>query len=424
MTNPSADEQIWPPATGTDPEQCPVHNGSIPLYGPRFQQDPARLYREMRNQYGPVAPIELEGGLPAWLVLGYREIHQVETNPELFARDTRRWNSWDRVPENWSLLPFVGYQPSLMFTEGAEHQRRTGAIGAALDATDQFELRQLCEGVADRLIDGFAGSGSADLMGQFAHPMPLYVMARLFGLSEAEAAPLMQDLTDTVASDDGIAAHQRINDRMVRLVERKREWPGADVPSRMLAHSAGLTAEEIVQDLLVVLTAAQQPVAYWIGNALRLMLTEEKFAITLAGGRRSVGQALNEVLWEDTPTQNFIGRFASRDTQLGGHRIQTGDMLVLGFAGANTDPQVRPDAYSDSVGNHAHMSFGHGEHGCPHPGPEIGAEIARTAIEVLLDRLPDVDLVGEPDDLTWLPSVWMRGLSALPVEFSAGNVAG
>lgn len=423
MSSPQAHEDIWPPADAAN-EGCPAHGDTVALYGPRFQQDPSRLYRNMRAEHGPVAPITLEGGVSAWLVLGYREIHQVETNPELFARDTRRWNAWDRVPEDWPLLPFVGYQPSVMFAEGVEHQRRAGAIGEALDAVDQFELRSLCERIADELIDQFVGTGEADLMAQFAHPMPLFVMAQLFGFGADEAASLMQDLTDTVASDDGMAAHQRINDRMRALIERKKAQPGADVPSRLLAHEAGFSDDEIVQDLLVVLTAAQQPTAYWIGNAIRLMLTDERFAVTFSGGRRSVGQALNEVLWEDTPTQNFIGRFASRDTQLGGQHIRTGDMLVLSFAAANTDPQVRPDSYNDSMGNHAHMSFGHGEHSCLHPGPEVGSIISRTAIEVLLDRLPDVELDASPDALVWLPSVWMRGLTALPVAFTGGQPSG
>lgn len=33
---------------------------------------------------------------------------------------------------------------------------------------------------------------------------------------------------------------------------------------------------------------------------------------------------MNEVLWEDTPTQNVAGRWASRNTQLGGRRIRAG----------------------------------------------------------------------------------------------------
>ena len=424
MSSPQAHEDIWPTADPAPQGGCPAGDGAIALYGPRFQQNPGELYRNMRAEHGPVAPVTLEGGVPAWLVLGYREIHHVESNPELFARDTRRWNGWHLVSDDWALMPWVGYQPSVMFAEGAEHRRRAGAIGEALAAADEFELRTLCERIADQLIDEFVGAGQVDLMSRFAHPMPLFVMAALFGFGADEAAPLMQDLTDTVASDDGMAAHQRIVDRMRALIERKKQQPGADVPSRLLMTDAGFTDDEIVQDLLVVLTAAQQPTAYWIGNAIRLMLTDQRFAVTLSGGRRSVGQALNEVLWEDTPTQNFIGRFATRDTELGGKMIRTGDMLVMGFAGANTDPQIRPDSYNDSMGNHAHMSFGHGEHSCLQPGPEIGSIISSTAIEVLLDRLPDIALSVHPDELVWLPSVWMRGLTALPVEFTAGQPSG
>jgi hypothetical protein len=37
---------------------------------------------------------------------------------------------------------------------------------------------------------------------------------------------------------------------------------------------------------------------------------------------------------------------------------------------------------------------------------------------VLLDRVPDVTLAVPPEDLRWRPSLWMRGLFSLPVEFA------
>ncbi len=390
------------------------------LYGAGLSDDPARLYREMRAQHGPVAPILLDGDVPGWFVLGYRELHQVTSNPELFARDSRRWHAWANIPEGWPLMPFVGHQPSVMFAEGQEHRRRAGAISEALTAIDQFELRQICERLADGLIDEFAGSGEADLMVHYAARLPLLVIAELFGFPHTEVPELSADIAASLNEDEGaIAAHQRVAARLQRLVKAKRARPGADVPSRLLAHRAGLAQEEVVMDLLVLMAAAQQPTANWIGNTLRLMLTDDRFAVSLSGGRRSVGQALNEVLWHDTPTQNFIGRWAVRDTQLGGRRIRTGDLLILGLAAANTDPQVQPDfEEAGSDGNQAHMSFSHGEHACPYPAPEIAEVIAKAAVEVLLDRLPDVVLAVPAGELAWHPSVWMRGLVGLPVEFT------
>jgi cytochrome P450 len=84
---------------------------------------------------------------------------------------------------------------------------------------------------------------------------------------------------------------------------------------------------------------------------------------------------------------------------------------------------VRPDLSAGPVGNEAHMSFGHGEHGCPYPAPEVAEVIARTTVEVLLDRLPDLELAVPAETLVWRPSVWMRGLDRLPVTFTPTYVA-
>jgi cytochrome P450 len=412
-------------SAGAAASGCPVHPGAVALYGPRFQNDPAQLYRKIRREHGPVAPVLLEGDVPGWLVLGYREVHQVTSNPQMFGRDSRRWHAWEIIPDDWSLLPYVAYQPTVLFTEGTEHQRRAGVISDALSGITQYELGSLCERVADSLIDQFAGRGEADLVADYAVQIPLLVIAKLYGMADADMPEIVKDVALSLdEGDEAVKAHQRTVARMRQLVQERTANPRSDVPSNMISHPAGLSEDEIVIDLLMVLAAALGPTGNWIGNTLRLMLTDDRFAVNLAGGRSSVGQALNEVLWEDTPTQNFIGRWAVQDTTLGGQLIRKGDLLILGLAAANGDPQVRPDSYDGSGGNHAHMSFGHGEHRCPFPAPEIAERIAESAVEVLLDRLPDVNLAVAPEALVWRPSVWMRGLFSLPVEFTPALPAG
>jgi len=404
--------------TNPQPACDPLAESRIPLYGPQFQRESADLYAVMRHEHGPVAPVLLDGDVPAWLVLGYREVQYVVSSPEVFGRDSRRWNAWDRVPPDWPLLPLVGYQPTMMFAEGAEHQRRAEALDDALADVDQFALRAQAQQVADRLIDTFAGAGEADLIAQYADRVPLPVVARMIGVPDAETADLVREVNRTHAAGEGANdAYARVREKVRRLVESKRQAPASDVTSRLMAHDAALADEEITEDLLHLMNAGQLPTAYWIGNTLRLMLTDDRFAMTLSGGRQSVGQALNEVLWEDTPTQNFPGRFATCDLRLGGRQIRKGDLLILGLAAANHDPLVRPDRRM-SVGNQAYMSFSSGEHRCPHAAQEIAGVIAEAAIEVLLDRLPDVVLAVPADALTWRPSPLFRGLSALPAKFT------
>ncbi|MFE9427232.1 cytochrome P450 [Kitasatospora sp. NPDC006697] len=412
------------PAT-TPPPGCPAHRGAVPLYGPRFQTDPGQVYREMRAEHGPVAPVELPGGVLAWLVIGYRELQLVTGQPKLFGRDSSRWHAWPSIPADWPLRPMMAPVPSLLYTEGGEHQRRAGAVADALAGIDPYELKTQSERVADRLIDEFAGRGEADLVAEFAHRMPLLVLCWALGLDSVQVPVLIQGLLDML--DGGADAQQgaaTLLAVMAELVEAKRARPGADLTSRLLVHPAGLSDDEVIRDLRVLLIAGHQPTAYWIASALRLMLTDDRFAASLSGGRRSVAQALTEALWEDTPTQNFAGRWAVRDTQLAGQRIAAGDLVLLGFAGANGDPAVRQADGSPPEGNRAHLSFSHGEHRCPFPAQEAAEVIAGTAIEVLLDRLPDLGLAVAEHALVWRPSPWVRALVSLPVGFTPATNTG
>nr|WP_330091111.1 cytochrome P450 [Nocardiopsis sp. CT-R113] len=396
-----------------------INTNPIPLYGDRFQTDPVGLYREMRETHGPVVPILLAGNVPAWLVIGYRELHQVATNSDVFARSTRHWNAWGRVPEGWPMTPIINQIPSILYSDGEEHRRRARAISAALEAVDRHELRTVTTRMADRLVDGFCTSTGADLRQVYTSRLAGLVVGWTFGLDDAEGERLSSLITALVDADEDSAKAQGETFALLsELAASRAARPGHDVPSRMFAHPAGYTPQEIVEDLLVVLAAATQNVGEWLGNSLRLVLTDDRFAASVFGARSSVREALNEVLWEDTPCQVQPARFPTQDVELGGKLLRRGDMVLLGLAGANHDRQVHQGAAASHGGNHAHLSFSRGEHGCPYPAQEIAEIITTVGVEVLMDRLPDIELAVAPDEVRWRHSPWMRGVVSLPVHFS------
>ncbi|GHB73465.1 cytochrome P450 [Streptomyces viridiviolaceus] len=392
----------------------------VPLSGSRFQNEPAALYREMRLEHGPVVPVVLDGGIPAWLVLGYRELHQLTGDTVLFSRDSGLWNQRSAIPDDWPLLPIILRRIPLGDAPSAAGLRERAAVSSgALEDVDLFELRGLTERFADELIDTVCGTGEADLVADYAMRLPLQIIAALCGFTDEQGPGLVTALNDLL---DG---QERANDGLTHLVTSatellaaRRARPADDMASWMVGHGNGLSDQEIVESILEIAVVAHQSTADWIGNSLRLMLTDERFAASLFGGRSSVAQAMSEVLWEETPLQNWSGRWASRDTYLGGRQIRAGDLLLLGLQGANHDPHVRTPGAAQSGGNNAHFSFSHGEHRCPFRAQEMAEIIAGTAIEVILDRLPDVDLAVPADSLTYRPSPWMRGLTALPVKFT------
>ncbi|WUI52082.1 cytochrome P450 [Streptomyces sp. NBC_00414] len=383
------------------------------------------LYRELRREFGAVAPVLLDADIPAWLVLGYRELHQVTGDSVLFSRDSGLWNQWDRVPDDWPMLPMIGRgHSSVLHTVGERHRARAAVIGGALEAVDPYELRALVERLADELLDEVCAKGETDLVAQYAALLPVRVLATLYGFADEQGPGLVAALNDMVdGHEDALAGQLHVAASMARLVADRAVRPADDVVSRMLASGRtasgpALTHEEIAKDLIVMLAAGHQPTAGWIGNSLRLMLTDARFAASLFGGRRSVAEAMNEVLWEDTPTQNVAGRWAARDARLGGRAVRAGDLLLLGIQAANHDPQVRTHGTALPGGNGAHFSFGHGEHRCPFPAQEIAEVVARTAVEVVLDRLPDLDLAVPAASLTRRPSPWLGTLTTLPVRFT------
>lgn len=392
----------------------------IPLFGPRFLNDPQGLYREMRRDHGPVVPVELPGGIPAWLVIGYRELHQVTNDSELFPRDAARWNQWPNVPPDWPLLPILPVSPSPALADST-HRSQAKTMDAAMETMDPFALRRDCEELSDRLVDGFCGRGSVDLVGSFAEPLPVLALARLVGLPDAEGLELLRSME--VMGDAGLeaqAGYARLAESMRQLVAHKRDRPGPDLATALL-QQGNYSEESCGMTLMSVLFAGHITTADWLVNSLRLMLTDDRFANAFGGGRRSIGQAMNEVLWEDTPTQILAGRWAVRDTRLGDKVIRAGDLLLLGLAAANADPDVRQftEAEPMSLGNSAHFGFGHGEYRCPYPAQQMAETIARTGIEVLLDRLPDIDLAVAPEALVRRPSPFLSGMTALPVRFTA-----
>jgi cytochrome P450 len=178
----------------------------------------------------------------------------------------------------------------------------------------------------------------------------------------------------------------------------------------------------------VLLTlAGHQPTADWIGSTLLRILTDDRFTASPLGGRNSVTQAMNEVLWEESPTQVLAGRWAARDTRLADRDLRAGDLLLLGLQGANNDPAIREGrAVADgaSGGNGAHFAFGHGARRCPFPAQEIAETVTRTGVEILLDRLPDVEPATPPGGPARRATPWLRGPAALPARFTAVPVRG
>lgn len=430
------------PSAGPDPAQlsgpppgCPAHahahahaagsdagsrSGVTRLYGGQASTNPYGIYARLRKQFGSVAPVLLEGDVPAWLVLGYRENRQVLEKPSHFSRDSRGWRDWQegRVADTSPLIPMVGWRPDCLSQDGAPHRRLRKAVTDSLQSSVSRGIRRHIVHFANKQIDAFAGSGRADLVAEYADYLPMLVLTRLFGLTEDEGRDLVTVCAELMkGGEDAVAHDMHIMQVLGRLTKRKQEEPGADFTTELLRHGEGLDEDELVNHLRLVLIAAHTTTSNLLARVLQQILSHPAHLVDLVGGQMNTTAVVEEVMWNSPPLAVCPGRFATTDTELGGQRIKAGDLLVLGLAAGNLDPEIRPDASVEVRGNQAHLAFSGGPHECP--GQGIGQAITETAVEILLHRLPGLRLEVPAGELTSTASTWESRLDRLPVVFPA-----
>ncbi|WP_327122703.1 cytochrome P450 [Streptomyces sp. NBC_01727] len=410
------------------PRGCPVAHGGADdltrLYGPDAALDPHSIYGRLRKEHGALAPVLLEGDIPAWLVLGYRENRRVLDNPRQFSRDSRIWRDWKegRVEATSPLIQMLGWRPDCVSQDGEPHRRLRGAVTDNLQSIAGRGIRRHVTHFANKQIDAFADEGSADLVGDYAEYLPMLVLTRLFGLPAAEGHNLAVSCAQVIKGGEGALAHNdRIMEILGELAERKRSEPGSDFTTGLLGHEAGLDDDEILSHLRLVLITAHTTTSNLLARVLQLILTDTSRLAGLVSGQLNITTVVEEVMWNTPPLAVLPGRFATADLELAGHHIKEGDLLVLGLTAGNLDPEIRPDTGVSIQGNQSHLAFSGGAHECP--GQNIGQAIIETAVDVLVHRLPGLRLAVPADDLTSTASTWEARLDSLPVEFVAQTAA-
>ncbi|SDN53585.1 cytochrome P450 [Allokutzneria albata] len=398
------------------PASCPFSGRRVPLYGPDFTADPSAVYERLREQ-GQTAPVELAPGVHATLVLGYDAALEVLRSPGTFVRDGRRWQA--TMPPDSPVLPVMGYRPTCLMSDGDAHARLRRVISDAYGKIDPNMIRAHVEATAEMLIGRFAAAGEVNLLADYAVALPLWVFNYLHGCPTELGDRLVSGMSRVVDVVEAEQANVDLTRALTELVALKRREPGHDVTSWMMAHPARLNDEEMLHQLVIVLGAVTQHEANLIANALRLLLSDDRFAGDLAGGSMQIEDALDEVLWTDPPMTNLSVTFPTHPVNVGGVTLPADQPVLIGYAAANADPTVHG---GHRAGNRAHLSWGAGPHACPVQG--TARLIASIAIEKLLDRLPDLHLAVPEERLEWRPSPFFRSLTALPVKFTPVRAAG
>jgi cytochrome P450 len=231
----------------------------------------------------------------------------------------------------------------------------------------------------------------------------------------------METIMDTTAPVQRTAnVLDETREALGRLVDRKRHAPGDDFTSALIATRDNdgdrLTEHELVDTLLLLLSAGHETTVNLIGNAVVALLRNPDQLAALRAKRVPWTNAVEETLCRKPPIANLPLRYATQNITVDGITIGAGDAILMSYAAAGWDPHRHgPDAHLFDVHRTPvgeHLAFGHGIHRC------LGAPLARaealTALPALFNRFPDLRLL-DTDALEHTPSFIGYGYRSIEV---------
>ncbi|MCX4722920.1 cytochrome P450 [Streptomyces sp. NBC_00144] len=384
---------------------------------------------------GAVVPVVLPGEVEGAAVLGHAALREFLAHPDV-AKGPQHFTALQegRIEEGWPLRTFATVR-SMTTADGADHRRLRSLVSRAFTGRRVESLRPRIETLAAGLLDGVAAAadrdGTVDLRRQYALPLPMGVICELLGVGP-EYRERLHHLSDQVVStgigpDEVVAANQEMVAVLAAVAAGRRERPGDDLTSALIAareeDGDRLSEPELIGTLLLMIVAGHETTLNLVANAVRALCAHRDQLALVMAGRATWLDVVEETLRWDSPVSFFPFRYPTRDLPVAGTVIPRGTPVLAGYSAAGRDPAVHgPDADRFDITRDArHISLGHGPHFC------LGAPLARleatVALERLFTRFPGLELAVPEEELARHPGFVGNGVRELPVRLGPDRAA-
>ncbi len=375
----------------------------IDLFTPEFQRDPYPSYARLRER----EPIYREPRFGNYVLTRFADVHAA-------LRDHAAFSSAEGV------APFGPTQaPSLTSLDPPQHDRMRVLVNKAFSPRRVIESRGQIESLTQNLL-GAVGSPRFDLVAALAHPLPVFVIARMLGVP-SERGPdfkrwsdALVGLLERLPTDAELAAVREMLAFFREVAAARRLDPREDLISALVhaeIDGQSLAQAEVLGMCLQLLVAGNETTTNLIANLVNVLVDRPELWSLLRKERRLVDVAIEETLRFDSPVQN-LARTAAREVTLASGAIPAGARVLLSYGAANRDPAqfADPDSFRLDRASGLHLAFGFGVHYC------LGAPLARLeasiAVNALLDRFAALERAAPGERI--LASV-IRGFAKLPV---------
>jgi hypothetical protein len=365
-----------------------------PLFAPETVADPYPVFDRLREE----EPVHATN-FGYWYVSRYDDANRMLRDPALGAGRG--------VPDSMGITSGPLYELMttwMMAIDGPAHSRVRRLISRAFTPRAVEAMRPSIQAVADGLLDEMEARSSADVVADYAFPLPMEVVRLLFGVEPEPWAANVNALFDPATADPHagpLGPMGALADWFVGVVEERRRAPGTDMFSAMLAPDEGgdaLSTDELVANAVLLVTAGFETTMSLITLAVLSLLTHPDQLALLLADPTLARNAVEETLRYE-PAALSTTRSTPHDYDVEGVTIPGGANVLFSVVAANRDPRRYddPSRFDITRADIRPLTFGGGQHAC------IGAPLARLegeiAIASLFGRFPGLRLPAQ--DLVW-----------------------
>jgi cytochrome P450 len=381
--------------------------------------DVSPLYAKLRAQE-PMSRVQLPYGEPSWLATRHADIKVMMTDLR-FSRAIAQGLDQPRLRRELNGDGIMGMDPP-------DHTRLRRLVGKAFTARRVEQMRADVRSRTARLADAMIAKGDeADLVEDFARPLPVSVICDLLGVPFADHHVFREwteGLTDdsTAKGDVLTDIGDALADYMSTLIAKRREEPTDDLLSALVY--ARDNGDKLTEDELIsiagpgLLTGGVETVSSGLPSFVFTLLTHPDELAQLRANPALMPSAVEELLrYVPINTAAMFARYALEDVKFGDVVVRAGDPVLPALHAANRDPEVfaDPERIDLARNPNPHMAFGHGAHHC------VGAPLARLELQEslaeLLHRFPNLRLAQGREGVQWKYGVIVRGPSLLPISW-------
>nr|AXL05461.1 cytochrome P450 [uncultured bacterium] len=375
----------------------------------------------------PVTRATLPNGDPFWLVSGFDEARAVLSDPRFSADRFTYHPRFKRLsPEaRASMVTDQARAGSFINMDPPEHTRYRKLLTGQFTVRRVRQLGERIEEIVTEQLDAILAKGNtADLMSEFAFPVPSLVICGLLGVRYDDRAEFQERAALMLKMDvpikEGLENYAALRAFIQRLVTDKRENPVDDIISGLIHHAGAdpaLTDDELVNMINLMLIAGYDTTARMLGLGIFVLLQRPDQLAVLRDDPSRTGDAVEELLRYLSVSNTGVFRFPKEDVELGGEHIPAGSTVSVSLLAVNWNKQHWPDPEVVDVTRprSPHLAFGHGVHQC------LGQQLARIELTVgyaeLLRRLPNLRLAVPPEEVPLRTDMLAYGLHSLPVTW-------